>query len=148
MDEILELRQYMQQGKYDAALLIINEMEEMAKDDKLNKIYSFAIILLLHLIKEKAEQRTTRSWRISLRNAVENVQRVNTRRNAGGTYCTTADLEQTLEAAYNQALRYASEEAFGGIYTPKNLGAMINKDAIILEALHFLEHGLPDDDSE
>ena len=148
MDEILELRQCIQEQRYDAALLLITEMEEMAKDDKLNKIYSYAIILLLHCIKEKAEHRTTRSWNISVRNTVENIRRVNTRRNAGGTYCTLSDLEQTLESAYNQALRYASAEAFGGLYSPKELGTMVNRGAVILEALHFLEHGLPDDDVE
>jgi hypothetical protein len=34
-------------------------MEEMSREDKVNKIYSCPEILLLHLIKQRAEQRTT-----------------------------------------------------------------------------------------
>ena len=47
----------------------VEEMEEMAKDDKINKIYSFTVIMLLHLIKKHAEKRTTRSWEYSIWNA-------------------------------------------------------------------------------
>jgi len=42
-------------------------MTEMSKDDKLNKIFSFSImILIIHLIKQQAEKRTTRSWEVSI----------------------------------------------------------------------------------
>ena len=41
-------------------------MEEMSREDKVHKIYSFAEMLLLHLIKQKrTEQRTTRSWELT-----------------------------------------------------------------------------------
>ena len=48
-------------------------MTEMSKDDKLNKIFSFGIILLLHLIKQRAEKRTTRFWDTSIFNAVQQI---------------------------------------------------------------------------
>jgi hypothetical protein len=64
-------------------LLVIEEMEEMAKDDKINKIYSFIVILLLHLIKKDAEQRTTRSWEYSIWNSSYQIRRVNKRRKSG-----------------------------------------------------------------
>ena len=62
MDELLELRTHIEQGRYAEALTLIGEMEEMSRDDKINKIESFLHILLLHLIKQAVEQRTTRSW--------------------------------------------------------------------------------------
>ncbi len=63
------------------------EMTEMSKDDKLNKIYSFAKILLLHLIKQRAENRTTRSWDLSIKNLVREIQRTNPWSKAKGNYC-------------------------------------------------------------
>ena len=53
MEELLTLRQYIQQKDYERALLLIDEIEAMSKEDKLNKIYSYAVILLLHLIKQE-----------------------------------------------------------------------------------------------
>jgi hypothetical protein len=46
-----------EQQRYVEALDLIAEMEEMSSEDKINKISSFAEILLLHLIKQEAEQR-------------------------------------------------------------------------------------------
>ena len=57
MEELWELRKNIEEQRYPEALLLIGELEEMSKDDKLNKIYSYAVILLLHLIKQKAEHR-------------------------------------------------------------------------------------------
>ncbi len=61
MEELLELRTLLIGGNISDALLLVEEMTEMSKDDKLNKIYSFAKILLLHLIKQRAENRGTRN---------------------------------------------------------------------------------------
>ena|SRR5437763_17211650 len=76
MEELLELRRYIEQQRYTEALDLLAAMEEMSREDKLNKIYSCAEILLLHLIKQGAEQCTTRSWELSMRNAVRHTARV------------------------------------------------------------------------
>jgi hypothetical protein len=86
MEELLELKTLLLGGNISEALLLVEEMTEMSKDDKLNKIFSFGIILLLHLIKQQAEKRTTRSWDTSIFNAVKQIQRTNKRRKAGGQY--------------------------------------------------------------
>jgi len=52
MEELLELKTLLLGGNISEALLLVEEMTEMSKDDKLNKIFSFGIILLLHLIKQ------------------------------------------------------------------------------------------------
>ena len=70
MEELLELKELLIGGNIPDALLLVEEMTEMSKDDKLNKISSFARILLLHLIKIQAEERTTKSWEASIDNAV------------------------------------------------------------------------------
>jgi hypothetical protein len=71
MEELLELKNLLISGNIADALLLVEEMTEMSKDDKLNKIISFGIILLLHLIKQQAEKRTTRSWEISICDILE-----------------------------------------------------------------------------
>ena len=40
MEELLELRQLLEQGKMHEALLLVDELEEMSLSDKINKIDS------------------------------------------------------------------------------------------------------------
>ena len=85
MEELLELRKCIEEQRYPDALLIIGEMEEMSREDKRNKIYSYAAILLMYLIKKEAEQRTTKSWDFSIYNSVTQIAITNKRRKAGGS---------------------------------------------------------------
>ena len=110
----------------------------MSKDDKLNKIYSFAKILLLHLIKQRAENRTTRSWNLSIKNSVREIQRTNQRRKAKGSYCEPSELRETIADAYDIALDLAAAEAFEGRYEAEKLGAMVDRDRIIQEAIDLV----------
>lgn len=79
MDEILELKQCLMNEQYTDAMRIVEEMEEMSKEDKINKIGSFIKILLIHMIKQFAEKRTTRSWDASIFDAIFEIQRMNKR---------------------------------------------------------------------
>lgn len=40
MEELVELRIYLEQGRYTDALTLVGEMDEMSRDDKINKIMS------------------------------------------------------------------------------------------------------------
>ncbi|TYQ29276.1 DUF29 family protein [Pseudanabaena sp. UWO310] len=135
MEELLELKGFLLNGNISDALLLVEEMTEMSKDDKLNKIYSFGKILLLNLIKQRAENRTTRSWDLSIKNSVQEIQRTNQRRKAKGNYCEPSELREALEDAYDIALDAAAGEAFGGHYESAELGAMVDRDRIIQEAI-------------
>ena len=57
MEELIKLRASITAGNYQEALRIVDELEEMSVEDKLNKIYSYMVILLLHLIKQAAEKK-------------------------------------------------------------------------------------------
>ena len=138
MEELLELKGFLLSGNISDALLLVEEMTEMSKDDKLNKIYSFAKILLLHLIKQRAENRTTRSWDLSIKNSVREIQRTNQRRKAKGSYCEPSELRETIEEAYDIALGAAAAEAFEGRYEASELDAMIDRDRVIQEALTLI----------
>ena len=138
MEELLELRAHIEQGRYAEALALIGEMEEMSRDDKINKIESFLYILLLHLIKQHAEQRTPRSWEVSIRNAVDGVQRVNKRRKAGGYYLSPIELEESIEEIFPAALRQASLEAFEGQYDDITLATQFDFHQVKQQALQIV----------
>lgn len=135
MEELLELQQLLINGNIPGALLLVEEMTEMSKDDKLNKIFSFGKIILLHLIKQAAEKRTTRSWNLSIANAVKEIQRTNKRRKSGGMYFTTEELRETLEDAYELSLNGA---AFEGRYETEELAAMVDKEMILEQAIALI----------
>jgi hypothetical protein len=138
MEELMTLKELLYQGKIPEALELIEELEEMSKSDKLNKIFSYGIILLLHLIKQVAEKRTTKSWEASIRNAVKQIQRTNKRPKAKGTYLTEEELAETLQDAYDLALDRASLEAFEGIYNSAEIGAIVEKEEIIQRAIKLI----------
>jgi len=135
MEELSVLRQYIEQGRYGDALLFIDELEEMSKEDKLNKIFSYALILLIHLIKKHAEQRSTRSWDFSIAHAVLQIRRTNLRRKSGGFYAGSGELQEILAEAFDLALKKAALEIFEGGLDETELAGKLDKAAIIKEAM-------------
>ncbi|MBI1930268.1 DUF29 family protein [Candidatus Poribacteria bacterium] len=131
MEELYQLRQYIESGKYEDALLLLNEMEEMSRDDKINKISSFMEVLLIQIIKQAAEKRAMPSWNVSIRNSLRQIAKINKRRKAGGGYLTNVELLEALEDAYESALDSASLEAFGGRYTAEEIGTMVERSDVI-----------------
>jgi hypothetical protein len=138
MEELIELRAHIEQGRYAEALTLIGEMEEMSRDDKIHKIESFLYILLLHLIKQQAVQRTTRSWEVSIQNAIDGVKRVNKRRKAGGYYFSPDDLKDSIEEIFPTALRQASLEAFEGRYDDAELATRFDVPHVKLQSLQMI----------
>ncbi len=140
MEELLELRNSIKSGNYTKALEIVDELEAMSKEDKLEKIYSYTIILLLHLIKQEAEKRTTKSWEVSIKNSIERINRTNKRRKSGGYYAQREDLKEIIDAAASPALRNASLEAFEGECSEQEILEMIDLDLIKNKVLEKLDH--------
>lgn len=138
MEELLTLKEQLLRGDISGALAIVEELEEMSKDDKINNIRSYAIILSIHLIKQQAENRTTRSWDVSIRNSAREIQEKNKRRKAGGYYLTVAELQEILEVAYLMAVDHASLEVAEGIYETTILETMLDKEAILKQALALI----------
>ena len=139
MEELIELRKSITSGDYSKALEIVDELEEMSLEDKLNKIYSYTVILLLHLIKQEAEGKTTRSWSNSILNLAEQINRINTRRKSGGYYAKAEVLQGIIDNAFPRALRNAALEAFGGAYQEEDLLRMISLSNFKQKALNLLE---------
>jgi len=138
MEELLMLRDLLLQGDIPAALVIVDELEEMSRKDIINNIRSYAKVLLLHLIKQQAENRTTRSWDISIRNSTWEIQELNKRPKAAGYYLPLIELRSILEVAYPRAVDAASLEVREGQYQPEELETMVNREETIDRALALI----------
>ena len=139
LDELDELRQAVQSGNYQLALALIDEMDEMSRDDKITKIESYMRVLLIHLIKQQAEDRLTRSWQASMDEAVERIRAINKRRRSGGYYLDEDALAESLRDMWPSALRWAALEAFEGVYTADQLATMVQQDDLLATALQQLK---------
>ena len=133
MEELLELKQLLLKGDIKASLAIVEDLEEMGRKSIIKTIRSYAVILLLHLIKQQVrnasphatlnpiqggsttENRTTRSWDVLIRNSVREIQRENKRRKARGYYLERDELREVLQEAYLNALDGASLEVAGAL---------------------------------
>ena len=135
MEELFTLKALLLKGDIRGALAIVEELEEMSRDDKINASASYAMILLLHLIKQQAENRTTRSWEVFIRNSVLEIQKKNKRRRAGGVYLQPEELRLALEEAYPAALNRASLEVEEGRYYPDQLEQIVNREDILNQAI-------------
>lgn len=140
MEELIELRESIEKHDFVAALKIVDELEEMSVEDKLNKIFSYMVVLLLHLIKEDAEKRLTKSWKLSINNSVKQINRINKRRKSGGYYAKKEDLIEIINDAFELALEGAAIEAFGGAYDEEELLNLIDVEKIKEKAISFLHY--------
>jgi Domain of unknown function DUF29 len=140
MEEILQLKEYLVEHRYEDAMLLVGEMEEMARSDKLNTIRSYMAVLLAHCIKQEIEQRTTRSWDVSIRNAVIEIAYINKRPNSGGFYAEAEaeTLEILLNRALESALNKAASEIHKGKYTPEEVAELIDTEALLHRALTMI----------
>ncbi|TRU68780.1 MAG: DUF29 family protein [Microcystis viridis Mv_BB_P_19951000_S69] len=143
MEELLELKALLLKGDIKGSLAIVEELEDMSKNGIISTIRSYAVILLLHLIKQQAENRTTRSWDVSIRNSVREIQRQNKRRKAAGYYLSDEELTDTLNDAYLNALDAASLEVEAGRYQSEQIEAIIDKSKVISTAFILIKNVSP-----
>ena len=135
MEELFTLKELLLKGDIQGVIAIVEELEEMSRDDKINAISSYAVILLLHLIKQQVENRTTRSWEVSIRNSVRMIQKKNKRRQSGGYYLPQEDLRLALEEAYPEAIDRASLEVEEVRYQSDELVQIVNRENILNQAM-------------
>ncbi len=139
MEELLELKALLLKGDIKGSLAIVEDLEDMSKNGIISTIRGYAVILLLHLIKQQAENRTTRSWDVSIRNSVREIQRQNKRRKAAGYYLSDEELTETLNDAYLNALDAASLEVEAGRYQSEQIEAIIDKNKLISDAFLLIK---------
>ncbi len=146
MEELLDLHDALTQHRYDEALEIVEEMTAMAKKEIIGRIGSYIRIVLIHIIKSHAEQQMTRSWRVSVRYALEKIEEENQRDYAKGSYMNTAALREMIEKKFAGALEKASLEAFEGKYSPREFAKFIDAEAVKTQALDYILNGYPENE--
>ena len=138
MEEILELKECLLTKKYDRAIAIVEELEEMGRQDKINNLESFLVILLIHLIKIQVEKRVTRSWRSSIVNSLREIQKRN-KLGKKSHYIKQGQWQEHLQEVYTDAIFEAADEAFGGIEV-EELKPLIDKNKLANIAKELLEN--------
>jgi hypothetical protein len=123
--------------KYERAIAIVEELEEMGRQDKINNLESFLVILLIHLIKIQVEKRVTRSWRSSIVNSLREIQKRN-KLGKKSHYIKSGEWQEHFQAIYGDAIFQAADETFGGIEI-KQLKSLINLPSLQNTALELLE---------
>jgi hypothetical protein len=114
MEEILELKKCLIDRQYERALAIVEDLEEMGRQDKINNLEAFLIILLIHLIKIQVEKRVTRSWRTSIINSVLAIQKRN-HLGKKSYYIKPEEWEEHILECQFEAILDAAKEVFEGI---------------------------------
>jgi hypothetical protein len=137
--ELIELRQYINEGRYQDALEIIDELEEISKKAILEKIQSFLVRLLIHLIKNQVEQRLTNSWAVSIRDSILKIQSLNIKDNNKSYYIKEDQWKEYLYEALEDAIFAASIEVFEGKYNPFQLRENVDEEQIKNIAYDFLK---------
>ncbi|BAZ43596.1 hypothetical protein NIES4102_05970 [Chondrocystis sp. NIES-4102] len=113
MEEIIELKQSIISHDWEKSLAIIEELEAMGRQDKINNL-QILVILLIHLIKIQAEKRVTKSWRNSIVNSLLEIQKRN-HLGKKSHYIKQNDWEDSFQQSLPVALIKACEEVFVGI---------------------------------
>ncbi|ACB51901.1 hypothetical protein cce_2553 [Crocosphaera subtropica ATCC 51142] len=137
--ELIELRQYINEGRYEQALEIIDDLEEMSKKAILEKIKTFLIRLLIHLIKNQVEQRLTNSWAVSIRDSLLKIQSLNLKDNNKSYYIKEEDWDDYLDEGLEDAIFAASVEVFEGQYNPFQLQEHLNAEQLKKIAYELLK---------
>ncbi|BAZ27718.1 hypothetical protein NIES4074_01460 [Cylindrospermum sp. NIES-4074] len=137
--ELIELRQSILEGRYDDALEIIDDLEEMSKQSTLRKIEAFLVRLCIHLIKNQIEQRLTNSWIASISDSVIQIAKLNIKDNQKSYYIKADEWQEYVEEAVAMAIRPASAEIFGGTLKPSQITQRLNREILIDFAQRLLQ---------
>jgi len=135
--ELVDLRISILQGRYQDALAIVDEMEEMSRKSLFRNIKLFLIRMLIHLIKNQIEQRMTNSWAASIRDSLMEIQDLNIQENKKAYYVKQDGWETLLAESMKRAVLTASVEVSEGAYNPFQLQKLVNTPEI-LETAHPL----------
>jgi len=127
MQELLDLKNSILEGRYEDALAIVDELEGMSRQAILRNIESFLVRLLVHLIKNQVEQRLTNSWAASITDSVRQIQKLNFKANCVSYYVASDEWEDLLQEAIEAAIDGASVEVRQGEYSPFQLAAIVDR---------------------
>jgi hypothetical protein len=136
--ELTDLRRSILDGRYDEALLLVDELEGMGKQAILRNIESFLVWLLIHLVKNQVEQRMIHSWLVSISDSVLQISKLNLKDNKTSYYIKADEWLPFLEDSLEEAILPASLEILEGKLTPRQLADRIDREDIYAKAQRLL----------
>ena len=136
MEEILELKDCLLNRKYDRAYAIVEELEAMGRQDKINNLESFLVILLVHLIKIQVEKRVTRSWRNSISNSLLAIQKRN-KLGKKSHYIKNCEWDEHIFNCQFEAVLNAAKEVYEGI-DYQELEKLVDLDRLLTSSNELL----------
>ncbi len=134
IQELIDLRQSIIEGRTDDALEIIDDLNQMGRKSLIRNIKSYLVRLLIHLIKNEVEQRLTNSWAVSIRESVLEIQDLNLMDNKKYYYVKAEDWDELLESAIDDAIAKSSGEIYNAAYKPFQLWEMVDVSEIMRRA--------------
>ncbi len=137
MEELLQLKNYLLAKNYEAAIAIVDELETMSRQDKINTLESYLTVLLIHLIKIQVEKRVTKSWLVSIRNSIYEIKRRN-RLGRKSHYIKLGEWLEHFDEVISEAIVDAASEIFEGIEV-KELRDRINFAELQKQTWELLE---------
>jgi len=135
MEELEQLRTFIEGGDLPAALELLDELDDMNRDALIRNIKSHMVRLLQHLIKRDVEGKTTRSWETTIANVLDDIYDLNHRRKSGSQIVPNDELADVLAEACRRALREASTEMQQEI---RDLEALVNQDELRSRGLSMI----------
>jgi len=138
VQELIDLRNCILEGRNEDALFIVDELEGMSKQATLRNIGSFLLILLSHLIKNQVEQRLTNSWAASIANSVGGIKKLNLKDNKTSYYINADEWELFIEDELEAAIREASREVLEGRLSRAQLAKRVDREQMVAIANQLL----------
>ena len=136
--ELIDLRSSILEGRYDDALLLVDELEGMGRQAILRNIESFLVRMLAHLIKNQLEERLTNSWVASIADSILQIKKLNLKDNKASCYIKIDEWEPFLEEAIEVAIAPASVEVLNGRFSPIQVGEQGDQALLILTSQRLL----------
>ena len=146
MEELLQLKNYLLARNYEEAILIVEELETMSRQDKINTLESYLTVLLIHLIKIQIEKGITNSWLVSIRNSIYEIKRRN-RLGKKSHYIKQGEWLEHFNEVISEAIVDTAQEIFGGIDT-KELRTKIDLTFLQGQTFELLDLTYTDKNSE
>lgn len=139
IQELEDLKTSILEGRYQDALTLVEQLDGMSRQAKIDAIESQLVRLLIHLVKNQLEQRLTNSWAASIRGALVEIKKLNLQDNRTSTYIHQQEWQSLIEDALESAISDASVEVLNGDYTPFQISEMVNREAVILVAHRLID---------
>ena len=137
--ELLDLKMAILNNDADRALEIVQELETMDREDQINNIQSYLVVLMVHLLKIEIENRIINSWRSSILNSLLRIQRLNRMGNKKTPYIKSNRWEEYILEILPEVYLKAATEINEGQYSDSELETLTDEPKLINTTISFLK---------